>query len=37
MTDVDRRGLSPMFWSNANLYGRIDIDMNRRLDLGLAA
>ncbi|MEU6797470.1 Tn3 family transposase [Nonomuraea wenchangensis] len=37
MTNVDRRGLSPLFWSNANLYGRIDIDMDRRLDLGLAA
>ncbi|GAA1613519.1 hypothetical protein GCM10009733_007020 [Nonomuraea maheshkhaliensis] len=28
---------SPLFWSNANLYGTIDIDMGRRLDLGLAA
>lgn len=37
MTDADKRGLSPLFWSNANLYGRIDIDMDRRLDLGLAA
>jgi hypothetical protein len=26
-----------LFWSNANLYGGIDIDMDRRLDLGLAA
>ncbi|WP_433345020.1 Tn3 family transposase [Microtetraspora malaysiensis] len=37
LTDADRRGLSPLFWSNANLYGTIDIDMRRRLDLGLAA
>jgi TnpA family transposase len=37
MTDADKRGLSPLFWSNANLYGRIDIDMGRRLDLDLVA
>ncbi|WP_165975794.1 Tn3 family transposase [Actinomadura rubrisoli] len=37
LTDVDKRGLSPLFWSNANLYGTIDIDLDRRLDLGLAA
>ncbi|MEU7897959.1 Tn3 family transposase [Nonomuraea sp. NPDC049152] len=37
MTDADKRGLSPLFWSNANLYGRIDIDMDRRLDLDLVA
>ncbi|MFB4319895.1 Tn3 family transposase [Actinomadura sp. 21ATH] len=37
MTDADKRGLSPLFWSNANLYGTIDIDMGRRLDLDLAA
>jgi TnpA family transposase len=40
LTDADKRGLSPLFWSNANLYGTIDIDdidMGRRLDLGLAA
>ncbi|GLW22850.1 hypothetical protein DI270_018960 [Microbispora triticiradicis] len=37
MTDADKRGLSPLFWSNANLYGTIDIDMGRRLDLDLVA
>jgi hypothetical protein len=37
MTDADRRGLSPLFWSNADLYGTIDIDMGRRLDLDLVA
>ncbi|WP_248958700.1 transposase [Sphaerisporangium perillae] len=37
MTDADKRGLSPLFWSNANLYGIIDIDMGRRLGLDLAA
>lgn len=34
---TDKRGLSPLFWSNANLYGTSDIDMGRRLDLGLTA
>lgn len=33
ITDADRRALTPLFWSNANLYGRIDIDMDRHLDL----
>lgn len=37
MTAADKRGLSPLFWSHANLYGRIDIDMDRHMDLGLAA
>ncbi len=35
VTDVDRRALTP-FWSHANLYGRIDIDMDSHLDLGVA-
>jgi TnpA family transposase len=33
LTDADRRGLSPLFWSHANLYGTIDIDMDHHLDL----
>lgn len=37
LTEADRRGLSPLFWSHANLYGRIEIDMHRHTDLGLAA
>jgi hypothetical protein len=37
VADADRRGLSPLFWTHANLYGTIDIDMNRHLDLDLAA
>jgi len=37
LTDADKRGLSPLFWSHANLYGTIEIDMDRHLDLGLAA
>ncbi|OUC96039.1 transposase [Streptosporangium minutum] len=37
LTDADRRALSPLFWSHANLYGSIEIDMDAHLDLGLAA
>jgi hypothetical protein len=33
LTDADRRALSPLFWSHANLYGTIDIDMDSHLDL----
>ena len=37
LTDADRRALSPLFWSHANLYGTIEIDMDTHLDLSLAA
>ncbi|MCO6004281.1 transposase [Actinoallomurus purpureus] len=37
LTDADRRALSPLFWSHANLYGTFHIDMDTHLDLGLAA
>jgi hypothetical protein len=30
---ADRRGLSPLFWSNINPYGQIRQDMTRRLGL----
>jgi TnpA family transposase len=29
----DRRGLSPLFWSHVNPYGRFRLDMDTRLDL----
>ena len=29
----DRRGLTPLFWSNVNPYGTFRLDMDRRLDL----
>ncbi len=29
----DRRGLSPLFWSHINPYGRFRLDMDTRLDL----
>lgn len=34
MTESDRRALTPLFWSHVNLYGRFDLDMSTRLDLG---
>ncbi|MET8383334.1 DUF4158 domain-containing protein [Streptosporangium canum] len=36
LTDADRRGLSPLFWTHVNPYGRFELDMNSRLDLGRA-
>ena len=32
MTVADRRGLTPLFWSNVALHGRFDLDMNTRID-----
>jgi TnpA family transposase len=37
LTDADRRGLTPLFWSNVNPYGRFTLDMDTHLDLGLTA
>ena len=37
LTDADRRGLSPLFWTHVNPYGRFELDMNSRLDLDLIA
>lgn len=37
LTDADRRGLSPLFWTHVNPYGRFELDMNSRLDLSAAA
>lgn len=33
LADDDRRGLTPLFWSNINPYGTFRLDMNSRLDL----
>jgi TnpA family transposase len=33
LTEEDRRGLSPLFWSHVNPYGRFRLDMDTRLDL----
>ena len=35
LTEADRRGLTPLFWSHVNPYGTFQHDMTRRLDLGL--
>ncbi|WP_241779806.1 transposase [Streptomyces natalensis] len=32
LIDADRRGLSPLFWTHVNPYGRFELDMNSRLD-----
>ncbi len=37
LTDTDRRALSPPFWTHVDPYGRFELDMNRRLDLDVAA
>jgi hypothetical protein len=29
--------LCPLFWTHVNPYGRFELDMNTRLDLGLAS
>ncbi|WP_406418885.1 transposase [Streptomyces sp. NBC_00873] len=34
LTEADRRGLSPLFWTHVNPYGRFELDMNRHLHLG---
>lgn len=37
LTREDRRGLNALFWTNVNPYGRFQLDMDTRLDLGLTA
>ena len=36
MGEAERRGLSPLFWTHVNPYGRFRLDMNTRLDLTAA-
>ena len=33
LTDVDRRGLTPLIWEHVNPYGRYELDMESRLAL----
>ena len=33
LTDVDRRGLTPLIWEHVNPYGRYELDMESRLPL----
>jgi TnpA family transposase len=35
LTAVGLRGLSALFWTHLNLYGRLELDMSRHLDLDL--
>ncbi len=34
LTDADRRGLTPLFWTHVAPYGEVKLDMNNRLALG---
>jgi len=34
---TDRRGLSALFWTHLNLYGRFELGMSNYLDLGIDA
>ena len=36
LSEVDRRALTPLFWSNVNPYGRFRLDMDRHLETTLA-
>jgi hypothetical protein len=33
LTAEDRRGLTPLFWSNVALYGEVKLNMGKRLEL----
>jgi hypothetical protein len=35
LTERDRRGLSPLFWTHVNLYGKFPLDLDRHLDLAM--
>ena len=37
LTDADRRGLTPLFWTHVAPYGEVKLDMNSRLQLGAAS
>ena len=37
LTPEDRRGLTPMFWSNIAPYGEVRLDVSTRLDIPTAA
>jgi TnpA family transposase len=36
LTDADRRGLTPLFWTHVAPYGEVRLDMSSRLTLGAA-
>jgi hypothetical protein len=33
LTDEDRRGITPLFWSHISPYGEVTVDMTRRISL----
>jgi TnpA family transposase len=33
LTEADRRGLTPLFWTHVMPYGEVNLDMNRRLTI----
>ena len=33
LTEEDRRGLSALFWTHVNLYGKFNVDLDTHLDL----
>ena len=33
LSEEDRRGLTPLFWTNINPYGAFSLDLDRHLDL----
>jgi hypothetical protein len=37
LTNADRRGLTPLFWTHVAPYGEVKLDMNSRLQLGTPA
>lgn len=37
LTDADRRGLTPLFWTHVAPYGEVKLDMSSRLVLGAPA
>ena len=37
LTDADRRGLTPLFWTHVAPYGEVKLDMSNRLVLGATA
>jgi hypothetical protein len=37
LTDADRRGLTPLFWTHVAPYGEVKLDMSNRLVLGAPA
>ncbi len=34
LTDADRRGLTPLFWTHVAPYGEVKLDMSSRLAIG---